>query len=242
MPGPFLIEVVFSKEEAARLMSQFARLPRTILTMLHRITKDDMNKARIWMIQHKLTGRVPTATSLATRSGRLIKSFRTTVKYTTVGRDKAVEARTFIGEKAGTDRHRPTVYGPVHEYSKVINARNAKYLAIPLRDEARLRPPRRIAGLRYIKFRSKPGSKSEDGWTRLLVKDNQVATKTHTFGAGKLTAGAPRMIAYFVLKKQVKIPDRPFMQPTADMWFPIITDNVSRSMDLLKRDFLQGAP
>jgi len=227
MPDPIFIDVTFSKEASARLMSQFQRLPRTILAMLHQVTSGDMNKARTWMIQHKLTGRVPTATSLATRSGKLIKSLRTTVKYVATGQDQAVEARTFIGEKAGTERHRPKVYGPVHEYGATIRARNAQYLAIPLRDEARLRSPRRISGLKCIKTKS---------GNLLLVKDFQ-PTKGFAFGGGKLTAGVPRLAAYFLLKKQVTIPARPFFQPTADIWFPIITDNIDRSMGLLVKQF-----
>ena len=229
---PVLIDVSIPKRDIARFTREFSRLPRAILSLLHRITKGDMVAARTWMIQHKLTGRVPTISSLATRSGRLIKSLRTEVKYTQTGEQiDGVIARTFISDKAGTERHRPHTYGPVHEYGAIIRSQRADgYLAIPLRDEAVLRSPRRIAGL--FPHVSKKGN-------LLLVKYSTIG-KSNAFGKGSLTVGWNRIIPYFLLKKEVRIPPRPFMQPTADMWFPIVWNDVDRSMGLLVRGFFSG--
>lgn len=106
-----------------------------------------------------------------------------------------VEGDTTITLSAGDGRK--VRYAAIHEYGGTIRPKNSKYLAIPVG------PARTASGVsRYASPRDVPGltfAQSRKGQPMLVKAE----------GKGKNGAGT----VYFLLRRQVRIPARPFLGP-----------------------------
>lgn len=200
---PLDLRIELDSAEATRLSEKLERLPRSLQEMLRLEVRGGLNTMVRWMVNERLTGGT-TATRLARRSGRLIRSIKTQV---VIGgfysQEKDLVARVYV------DPNSPAaVYAPVHEFGATIRPRQAQYLTIPLTDEARKRKTaRRMPGLFVIK--SKKGN-------LLLVR-----------------RVGESIFPQWLLRKEVTIPSRPAWRPAAAKFFPIITEKIQRRVQQL---------
>jgi hypothetical protein len=193
------IGFVLDRDELELVNFALEELPRRVRRGARKAIVETLEEAREWMIRERLsggpkTGRT-TSTRLAKRTGALQASTRVQARIT----DAEIIARLFVspdqpaGRSGGT---RPYRYAPVHEYGATIRPRRAQYLAIPLTDEARAHRPRELD---LFVVRSKRGN-------LLLVR----------------RVSSDRIVPLYLLREEVDVPARPFMEPTADRWLPIV--------------------
>jgi hypothetical protein len=164
--------------------------------------KTDLERARVDMVGTYMSGADVSPISLARRTGNLVESWKVRIEET---------ADTATGQLRQDQRFRSRAYAKTHEYGKVINARRAQNLAIPLTDEAEnVKSPRDIDNLFLIRSRR--------GNVLLVRRDGR------------------RIEPMFLLKPSVRIPARPYIRPTSAKWFPIILGDVRREVAQMARE------
>lgn len=142
-----------------------------------------------------------TATRLASRSGRLTQSFGAEVQ---VG---AGQGGTLVSARIGYIHDAPGWVG-IHEYGGTIRARNTRYLAIPLTEEARRTAPRQL-GNSFV-ARSRRGN--------LLI-------------FRKLEGGGIEPM--YLLRESVVIPARPALRPTMERFTPLLVNDLKGVVRML---------
>lgn len=148
MPLPPLeLGVTTDLRKLTAISRRLAAIPMVVRRAAKFALQDVLGEALRYMVRTYLSGQRTTRTTLAKRSGRLIRSFRWAVKTT----PSSAEGRLYQLRNT-----RASVYGPVHEFGATIRPRRARALTIPLNAEARARPARQIRGLFLI--RSKKGN------------------------------------------------------------------------------------
>lgn len=105
-----------------------------------------------------------------------------------------------------------SAYAMIHEKGGVIRPKTRKYLTIPLNDAARRFSEVKQGSLRNypFDFRKAPG-----GRMYLIGRFTQNAG-FYTNAAGKRVRVTPKNEPVFRLAKSVRIPRRPYVQPTLD--------------------------
>jgi phage gpG-like protein len=149
---------------------------------------------------------------LRRQSSNLFRSINGTVK--SVSGAKSVDVRLSAGGGAGRGMVK---YAAIHEYGGTITAKRSKYLAIPIHPSlktaagiAKVPGPRSVPGLFFIT--SKKGN-------HLLVKS-----------VGK------NIEPWYLLRKSVSIPARPYMQPALEH----IADKATEVLSLTITAAIQG--
>jgi len=199
----------FSPARVAALQARLAALPRTMLEVLRLEIKGGLNQAGRWMVENKLTGGT-TADRLARRSGQLIRAVNTEVVIEGAGTlEPGVRGKLYIREKQPVGNRTPAhVYAPVHEFGATIRPRPERgpnaVLAIPMTEEARRRGS-------PTKFQ---GFWQQDTRGRLWFFRER--------------PGEEMLDVLFRGVKEVRIPPRPYMRPTAERFFPEIVARIMR--------------
>jgi hypothetical protein len=169
------------------------------------IVQKRLDEAVVYAKATYLTGGT-TSTRLAERTGRVKASFAAQVQVGSQGGGALVTAQ--IGYLDD-----PPHWIDVHEgldgrSSTTIRPKTAKYLAIPLTEEARSMPPRQM-GNTFV-ARSRAGN--------LLI-------------FRKIEGGG--IVPEYVLKTEVVIPTRPALQPTMAKFTPLIVDDLKGAVKML---------
>jgi phage gpG-like protein len=188
------IAIEVDQKQAQALDVRLAKFPIRLKREVAIILDRGLNDALQWMISHRLSGS-PSRPGFKKPDAEPLGQLSGSLAHSWKVRVQSKQDEV-VGEIRQDQRFKARVYARIHEFGGTIRAKNVQFLTIPLTMEARQRRARQIAGLFTI--RSRAGN-------LLLVRRRAASIEP-----------------LYSLKREVRMPARPFLRPTAEMFFPRI--------------------
>jgi hypothetical protein len=200
------VTTTIPRSKLAALDRKLKNIPVTMRAALREEVDEGLQEALAWMVANKLSGSPRSGKTTSTRLARRSGALIDSMATKTVV--TRTQVRGSLYQKPNSLAKK---YGRIHEFGGMIYPKRAQFLTIPLTEEARATRPRQVAGVFFIESRK---------GNRLLVR--------------RLADGGIEPL--WLLVDKVRMPARPYLRPTAGLWFPRISKRVAKRAKRVARE------